>query len=90
MENEQKHAVIDYYNAAVHRQCESETGMDSATTDKTFNRHGSRHSFALGEQAAIDYTLKILGYALVVNDEDMATDIVLLENMGLNSGYARR
>lgn len=75
MTDAQKARIISAYNAAVADQIKAETGLDSATTDKTWARHANKHSFALGQQQAIDNLLSILGYDLIVNDEDIAIDI---------------
>ena len=77
---EQKNSILSAYNQAVDdmRTIDENELLDSKNPVISF-RANNAHSFALGRQAGIDLALDILGYGLVINDEDYAIDIVELE-----------
>lgn len=71
MTDAQKQEIIAAYNAAHERQVKAEGHLD-----KGLRGADSLHSFALGEQNGIDRALEILGYSIVVDDEERAIDIM--------------
>ena len=75
MTEEQKKNIIEYYNKYVSKMANAEEFMDSENKEEE-ERADETFSSALASQSAIDYTLTILGYTLVVNDEDFAIDII--------------
>lgn len=71
MTKEQKSRILAAYNAAHERQVKAEEAMDSGS-----RKADAQHSFALGEQSGIDRILDLMGFTLVVDDEELAIDIM--------------
>lgn len=71
MTDAQKQAIIAAFNAAHERQVKAEGYID-----KGLRGADNQHSFALGEQSGIDRILDLMGYTLVVDDEERAIDIM--------------
>ena len=66
--------IIELYNTAVVKMADAENKMDHHNK-KIAERAGCKFSEAIAAQEAIDSVLNILGYSLILDDENFAVGI---------------
>lgn len=78
MTDEQKRFLIKCYNETKREEERACDKLDSAS-EKTFAKHSSDHSFAIGTLRGIALALTMLDFEIILDDEENAIDIVPTE-----------